>query len=269
MSFIAISPKSWAHREIAVRSSWHVRWFGLICSGVYLGIASTLAPVPAMAAKIPTASDRVSTEAAAKLKLFHDYIRDNAVLNFKVRLTVRSSLNGEITRGTASFLTRAPNFFRVEVAVRGRRYDVRSDGQLITISRPANDIYAQQPTSSTLLRSMYTVAGLTNISGRMLDFFWASAATRDVRIFSIPSAQVGGRACDGIRIVRFEETFDVWLERSGKPLPCRLESRRIDGSAMSVNSYTFEWLQPPAITSDTFRFMPSIKSREVDALDLQ
>ena len=208
-------------------------------------------------------------EAAATLARFQAYIRNAAELSFDVSARVNSSVGGGTTEATASFLTRKPNIFRIDVAVKGRSYVVSSDGKLVTIWRSANQTYAQYPASDSMLQTMYTIVGLTNISGRMLDFFWAANERRDVTVSSISSLEVGGRQCTGIRVVRFEETFDVWVEPKGEPLPCRLQSRRTDGAATTVHTYLFKWKAPGNTQPDAFGVTVSKGARRVDALSLR
>jgi hypothetical protein len=210
-----------------------------------------------------------SAEASAALKRVQDYLRGAPELRFVTQIAVHSSLGGGTTQATADFITRKPNLFRVEFAIKGRRYLVLSDGKLITIFRPAANSYAQYPTSDTLIGTMYTVVGLSNLSGRMLDFFWAAGATHDVTVSAIPAIQVGGRQCTGIRVTRFEETFDVWLEQKGQQLPCRLQSRRTDSLATLVHTYVFAWKDPSASAAETFSFIPPKGSRRVDAVELR
>ena len=247
------------------------RWSLLLVVASQLGAALTFTIEPAISQERRTApsSGIAASEATDTLTRLHEHIRNSAVLNFEVGITVSSSVSGGRTQATAAFLVRKPNMFRVEVAVKGRSYVILSDGTLVTLSRPTNNTFAQYPTSASLLGTMYTVAGLTNLSGRMLDFFWAVNSGLDTKVSAIPSLQVGGRQCAGIRVVRFEETFDVWVETKGDPLPCRLQSRRTDGSAVSVNTYIFKWIPTSNIAADAFGFMPSKGSRQVNALEVR
>ncbi len=262
----ALAPAGNKSTSARLRGCWS--WLLIVAVHLAAAIQSTMNPAIAQGGSAQSAGI-ASSEATATLKRLHDHLRNAVELNFDVSVTVNSSVGGGTTQATAAFLTRKPNIFRVEAAVKGGKYVILSDGKLVTISRPANRIYAQYPASDSLLGTMYTIAGLTNITGRMLDFFWAVNAGRDVTLSEIPWLQVGGRQCAGIRVVRFEETFDVWLEPKGDPLPCRLQSRRIDGAATTVHTYIFKWKSPATTAADAFSFTSPKGSRQVDALELR
>src|SRR5262249_1192358 len=113
-------------------------------------------------------------EASATLKRFHDHISDATELDFDTKVLVQRKFGEGTTQAMATFLTRRPNLFRIHAEVKGRKYVVISDGWTVTIYRPGLNRYAQYPASRNMLSTLYTVTGLTNISGRLLDFFWAS-----------------------------------------------------------------------------------------------
>src|SRR5262245_4040705 len=60
-----------------------------------------------------------SAEAIATLKRFHEYVRDAGELAFDTKISMQSNVGGGNTQATAAFLTRKPNSFRVEAALRG------------------------------------------------------------------------------------------------------------------------------------------------------
>ena len=80
---------------------------------------------------------------------------------------------------------------------------------------------------------------------RVLDAFWTvdylERLNEDVRTSPLADVKVSGRSCRGVRVVRFEDQFDFWLEPFAPHLPCKLVSRRSDGSSQSVMTHVFTW----------------------------
>ena len=102
---------------------------------------------------------------------------------------------------------------------------------------------------------------------RVLDAFWTvdylERLNEDVRTSPLADVKVSGRSCRGVRVVRFEDQFDFWLEPFAPHLPCKLVSRRSDGSSQSVMTHVFTW-STSNLAPDTFRFAPLKGARRVD-----
>ncbi len=207
--------------------------------------------------------------AASALTRMRDHLRNSTELQFTTSIKVVSSLRAGEVRATAEFTTQQPNRFRVEVKSGRKSYTVVSDGKRVTIYKPATKKYAQFPTRQTMLGSMYTAAGLMNIAGRMLDFFWAVDAGFDLKVESLPDIKVDGQDCRGIRVERFEEIFEVWLDPTSTPRPCKLINRRSDGAATAEQTTLFKWVSKPVLSTEAFSFDPPKGSRQVDPIDLE
>ncbi len=228
----------------------------------------------ASAQKGSAAGGQTSTSAAqAKLKRMQDYLRRSSDLSFTTTVTSSSALGNVRRRATAVFLTRQPNQFRVELKQHNGKTIFVSDGKTLTIYSPSKRRYAQYPAGRSLLATMYSAVGLMNLAGRMLDFFWAvdrkSIGDTEISATQIPSIRQGGRDCQGISVQRFEEQFDVWLPAQGTPLPCKLITRRSDGSSMTTHTHVFTWTKTPSFDDGAFSFVPPQGSRPGRALDIQ
>lgn len=243
------------------------RCAALVCGAASLLLALAIAgPLSAQGTKSP---ESAKPDPADRLLAMQDYMRSTADLKFHTSITDSGSGSKQIS---ADFATRRPNLFRVSVAVPKGRYNLISDGTTLTIERPATRRYVQYRAGDSLLSTMYSAAGLMNITGRMLDFMWTAnygKAGKDVTITSLPAIMRNGRRCDGVKVIRFEEVHEVWIADGASPLPCKLISRRTDGSATSVQTHLFTWTAATRPPEGTFKFTPAAGSRKVDALDLQ
>lgn len=204
-----------------------------------------------------------------KLMAMQAYMRGTDDLSFRVAITSSHAPR----QATAAFSIRRPNQFRVAVSLPKGRYNLVSDGALLSIERPAARSYAQYKASSTLLGTMYTAVGLANLTGRMLDFFWtaddAKSSPREIEISALPAIKLDGKTCNGVSVRRLEELHQVWISADAVPSPCKLVTRRTDGSALSVQTYVFRWEDKASLDDKTFRFEPAAGSRKVDALGLR
>lgn len=211
------------------------------------------------------------TASLAALGKMHAYMKDRRDLKFSVSFSISDAVLGRKTSGQAAFDVRRPNLFRVEVKSKGQATTYVSDGTTLTIFKPASRKYTQMPARDTVLGTMYAAAGLLNVPARILDFFWTvdylATVKEDVRTKTIANAQVGGRACLGLRVVRMEDQFDIWMQQTAPHLPCKLVSRRTDGGAETIHRHVFSWTSSPQFGAKFFQFAPPANAKKVDWLE--
>lgn len=200
------------------------------------------------------------------LKRMHAYVKTSPDVDFSVAFTTTDRILGMSNRGTAQFSTRQPNMLRVKLTARGKVLLIVSDGKTLTIYNPDKKKFSSSPARDSIVGSLYTAAGLTGIPGRILDFFWTVDYLQTFGAANTPKKiedlKVGDRTCQGIRVIRSDDRFDVWLEKSDPPLPCKLVTRRADGSSDQVETFVFTWNKTPAFGSDTFSFSPPAGAKE-------
>ncbi len=90
-----------------------------------LAQAQTVSPQPAPSDLAATAS----SEPGAVLKRFHDYAKSNP-LDFETSFDARMQ-GDELYRGSAHFLIRRPNLFRIETSSSHSSYLLVSDGKVM------------------------------------------------------------------------------------------------------------------------------------------
>lgn len=207
-----------------------------------------------------------SDDAVDALKRMHAYVKTSQDVNFSVTFNTTDRVLGTSNHGTAQFSTRQPNKLRVKIAARGKSLLIVSDGETLSIYSPDKKRFTQSPTKDSIVGTLYTAAGLTGIPGRILDFFWTVDYLQTFGRANTPKKigdlKVGDRTCRGIRVIRSDDRFDVWLEKSDPPVPCKLVTRRADGSADRVETFLFTWNKSPSFGPDTFSFSPPAGAKE-------
>jgi len=207
-------------------------------------------------------------DARAILMEMRDFLHNAADLEFDTSFSISG-----IGQGTSHYRIRQPNLFHVEIESKNKAYTFISDGKALIIYRPKGRRFAQIPARDSIVGTMYAASGILAAQARVLDFFWtvdyASISGGEVRFSATQAATVGNRKCNGFIVERFEDKWEVWLETSGVPLPCKLVSRRRDGSSLTVQSNEFKWITAPKLSSETFEFTPPPNSKRVDISDVK
>jgi len=230
-----------------------------------------VAPLP----KSSTPSDAAS-EPGAVFKRLQDY-RGSNPLDFQTSFNAHDDTLGD-SRGSVQFLIQRPNLFRVEISAGTASkfsYLLISDGQVYTIYDQEKRKYAQLPAPNSPLEALNLFTGLTAAEARVLRFLGVvqdvAAGTSSVQATAAGSDPIGGRQCDHFTILdssgSFPDRWEVWLERSEVPLPCKT----VFSSTLSQNTQTNEytWKSSPVLSPATFVFTPPNGSEKVkNASDL-
>ena len=208
------------------------------------------------------------SETARMLRTMHGYLKTND-LAFRSQFSTNDKVLGGSRSGIAEFSVRGANLFRVNISGGGRSELFVSDGKVLWVYRSASRKFVKFAAKDSVLGTMYAATGLMFMPTRILDAFWTvdylETVEEDVSIKPLSDAKVSGRDCRGVRVVRFEDMFDFWLDPAAPNLPCKLVSRRSDGSSEAVTTHVFTWNTKPDFPAATFQFSPPKGAREADA----
>jgi hypothetical protein len=202
------------------------------------------------------------------LRRMHDYLTTND-LKFETQFSTKDSVLQTSSGGRAEFTIRQPNLFRIKINAGNKSDLFVSDGQSIWVQRGSK--FAQFMAKDTVLGTMYAAAGMMLMPSRILDAFWTvdylEKVREDVRTSAIPDATIAGRLCRGIRVTRFEDEFDLWIDAAPPHRPCKLISQRSDGNSKAVSTHVFKWLDATGLAADAFRFSPPKGASRTDHFD--
>ena len=206
-------------------------------------------------------------KAKAALRQMHNYIREAKELEFTTRFRAVDKVLGQNATGSVHDMVRQPNLLRVTAKLPSGTVVVVSDGTTLTIHEPNKRRYREFEAKDSAVGSLYIAAGLLGTQTRLIDFFWSidylSVDRTGGRIGTLDTKTFGSKTCDGFRVQRDLEFWDVWLERSSARLPCYVVSKTTDGSASMTQTNELTWKSNPQFKEDTFRFVaPSGHKKE-------
>lgn len=225
-----------------------MRFVWLVVSIVVLSIAP-----PAWA----EAKKAGASAAETTLRKMHQYLIDADDLELTTKYNITDTATGSQS-GTVHYVLRKPNKLRV-TATGKEKLVLVSDGKMMIIHEANKRRYRELEARDSIIENLYVAAGLVGVEVRMIDFFWSVDYLAEVggnaRLATLPARQVGGKTCSGFDIRYNDDNWNVWLSQGDIPLPCRLVSKRKDGSALLTQTNTLTWKTNPAITDATFRFV--------------
>jgi hypothetical protein len=203
----------------------------------------------------------------ATLRRMHQYLVSAKDIEVTSKFSSVDQALGTSTSGSVHYILREPNLLRVTASLKRGKVIVVSDGELLTIHKPAARKYRRSPAPEDTLAGLYRAAGVLGVPTRMFDFFWSIDYLADIdapaKLTKLKSQKIRGKICDGINVKYGDDDWSVWLGRSDTPLPCRLVSRRKDSSALTVQTNTFVWNVRPVIDAHTFQFAAPAGHKEI------
>lgn len=204
---------------------------------------------------------------------FHETLKTAEVLEYRTSSRVFDRTASGSTSGNSHVRIRRPNMFRADVRYGGRSRVFVSDGTTLTIADQGSGKYAQYPARRDILSTMNLATGMLAIDARVLDFLWTARYVDQDGGFRLAKElgdiKFGGRSCQGFAVTRDQDRWEVWFDRAGRRLPCRLVSQRQDGAAEISQTNDFQWVEAPTFSDDIFVFVPRKGDRRVDAIDLE
>ncbi|CAA2142012.1 DUF2092 domain-containing protein [Hyphomicrobium sp. ghe19] len=216
---------------------------------------------------VPSAPGAASSLPPA-LKELRAFIDAQQTMDFKTSFHTSSNVLDIQSQGSAHFLVRKPNQFRIEVSARNASYEYVSDGTVLTIYNVPQKTYAQVAARETVQGNMSLLAGLMGFQARIFDFFaaldQASDGLASIQIAAKGAGTVGARECDRFIVTSMVEKWDVWLELPAPHLPCKLVSGDVDDPSATSQVNEFTWEKAPNFSPDTFVFSPPPGAKKTD-----
>jgi len=208
------------------------------------------------------------SESLGLLESMRDYFAQTDEIAFKTSFRETSDLNPGRS-GSATFYIRRPSSFHVELSSARGDYVLISDGTTFTIVRPKGGKFSRMPASDSMIGTMYLAVGLLGSQAKFLDFIWTVEFGELQNVTAHGEDTVNGKACDRFTVQRFDQSWDICLDRKPPPLPRKVVSRALASNDRSMQTNEFEWFEPAALAPGLFSFVPPPGAREVRPSELE
>lgn len=217
---------------------------------------------------VPSSVKKDVSDSKSALRRMHNHLIAAKDLEFTTKFSIVDKAMGRNQSGTVHYVLRKPNLLRVTATLGKKNLFLVSDGGTLIIHEANKGKYRRVPAADTIVGNLYLASGLLSIPVRMVDFFWSvdylnflgsvddlADVSGVAKLTKLPAQTVGTKTCDGFNIQYSDDNWSVWLERSKIRLPCRLVSKRKDGSALTTQTNSFAWKANPTIKADAFLFV--------------
>ena len=179
-----------------------------------------------------------------------------SVATTEARDVVRLSGTKETVTGTGEYVVRRPDRFYARTAG-GRGLESWYNGKVLTVTVPAEKVFAQAPMPETINRTLDALAERYDMALPMGDLFYGPAekALLSERTTGgyVGTENVGDTPCFHLAFQDAGADFELWLPTTGEPLPKRFKVVQKRRRGQPVIDVTFNaWNLSPQITDKTF-----------------
>ena len=233
---------------------------------VFLSMASAAlagAGVSGTAVAADQAAPRVEGEAVMALSRMSTYL--NTLKQWEVKSDIDTdylSDDKQVVTKTRQVMLRArlPDGLFARVSHPGRERDFYFNGRQVTLYAPSKGYYATADVAAPTVHDL--VANLSEKYGidiPLSDLFeWSrnktSAAEFEAARYA-GAAFIDGRLCDQYAYRSQSAQWQLWIERSATPLPCRLSIANDDTDRLRT-TITYHWNLAAKFTPSQFVFKP-------------
>ena len=224
------------------------------------------ASLAAWAADEPAVNPRV----VAALEQMGEHLRSLPKFQVDAQLTldvVNESGQKIKTLGTSQMTALGRTGLRVKLSTDRQTRVFFYNGRKFTQYSPRLKFYTTVDAPDNISDMLHAVEKHYGLQVPMEDLFQFGKDSAQIKALTAASyvgpSTVNGKVCDQLALRRPGVDWQVWVTRSGKPLPCQIVVTRTDKPAQPEYSAVFRWNLNPKVTPAAFTFQPGKGDAEI------
>jgi hypothetical protein len=143
------------------------------------------------------------------------------------------------------------------------------DGETVTVYAPALKFYSEFVGSDTIAKTISDAEDTYGVEVPLADLFYlgtkgsAADASNITSAFYVSDSIVNGAKCAHYAYRTATANFQVWLPKTGEPLPCKIVRDIPDDPARPQYAAVLTWKPDENFAEDTFEFHPPADARKI------
>jgi len=250
-----------------------VSWKGI---GLALAIAATSgagALAQSSDAQKPEAEAEVAVqaEAIAALDKMADHLRTLKQFRLIALTTDDEELEDGQTievAGRTVYEVRSPDRLKLEVVTDDQEREYYYDGKTVTQYAPALDLYSVFDAPDTIAKTIELAEDKYDVAFPLADLFYWGTERSNVKnltsAYFVGESRIEGDVCDHYAYRAEGADFQVWIQKGGDPLPCRLLVVDTESESRPRYAATLAWEQEAELGDSIFSFAPPPGASKVE-----
>ncbi len=170
--------------------------------------------------------------------------------------------------GRAIYEVRRPDRLKLEVITDSKERELYYDGKTVSHYAPALDLYSVFPAPDTIAKMLEETEVRYDVSFPLADLFYWGTERSNVKeltsAYFVGESRIGGNVCEHYAYRAPGADFQVWIRKSGDPLPCRLVVIDTDTPARARYAATLQWEPEAALGDSIFSFSPPAGASKIE-----
>ena len=241
---------------------------GLLGCAIMFAVLS-LYPIGVFASR-QAKSSQIDPDALSALERMGAELRSHKLFSVKADVTTEDVLNsGQKLQysGTLELLARRPDRFKITAVSDQRARQIFYNGSSVTVFSPRLGYYGSFHAPPTIYETVEKANADYGIELPLADLFtWGTDKSDIAEIrsaFLVDNEHIGSQTCNHYAFRQKHIDWEVWIQRDGAPLPCKLVITNRDDPSMPQYSARLRWSFPTSIADSAFTFVPSPTAHEI------
>lgn len=169
--------------------------------------------------------------------------------------------------GIVEIRARRPNRLRVDAKWSQSQRSLYYNGTDATLYGERTGYYATAPAPQTILELLDVLSTRYGLELPLADLFvWGTEPDETQRLKTAMRAgfdQIDGRTCDHYAFQEEAVEWQVWINRQGEPLPCKLVITSVTDPSRPQYMARFTWTPSQSFADNVFQFTPPANAKRI------
>jgi hypothetical protein len=213
----------------------------------------------------PAAMQKIMPDAVKALERMGEHLKMLDQFTLSAATTSEDVLDGDekiMIGGAITYRVKIPNRLSMEIVTDKRERRYFYDGKSVTVYAPALKFYSVFAAPDTIDKAIRDAEATRGVEVPLVDLFYlgtkgsAADASNITSAFYVSDSTINGVVCAHYAYRTAAANFQVWIQKEGEPLPCKIVRDIPDDPARPQYTAVLTWKTNETFTEDTFSFRP-------------
>ena len=215
---------------------------------------------------------RVMPDAVAALERMGEHLKTLKQFTLSAETTSEDVLDDDekiMIGGRITYRVKTPNRMVLDIVTDKRERQYFYNGETVTVYAPALKFYSEFRGSDTIAKTISEAEDTYDVEVPLADLFYlgtkgsAADASNIISAFYVSDSPINGVVCAHYAYRTATANFQVWLPKTGEPLPCKIVRDIPDDPARPQYTAVLTWDTNEKFADDTFDFRPPKDARKI------
>jgi hypothetical protein len=215
----------------------------------------------------------VMPDALQALERMGEYLKTINQFTLAAKITREDVLDNDekiMIGGEITYQVKTPNRLTLDIVTDKRERHYFYNGKTVTIYAPALNFYSIFAAPDTIGETINEAEHTYGVEVPLADLFFLGTkgsvadASNIVSAFYVSDSNIDGKTCRHYAYRTATVHFQVWIQKEGEPLPCKIVRDLPDDPARPQYTAVLTWKTDENFTEDTFEFHPPKDAKRIE-----